>query len=65
VSLTGESLLHLFHTAGVISQTHDKQGCHAQNPRDLGLLHHMDYLPTVWLEQVIGRMQFHFSLINI
>jgi hypothetical protein len=57
---TGESLLHLFHIAGAISQTHDKQGCYAQNPRGQVLLYLMDYLATVWLEQVIGRMQFHF-----
>jgi hypothetical protein len=60
MSLTGESLLHLFHIAGVISQTHDNQGCHSQNPRDLGIRCPVDYLTTVWLEQVIGRMQIHF-----
>lgn len=59
VNPNGAPELHLFHISGVISQTHDKQRSHTQNPRSVGLFYHMDYLPNVWLEQVT-RMKFHF-----
>lgn len=49
---------------GVISQAHDKQRSDTQNPGGLGLLYRMDYLPTVWLEQVIRWMEFQFEISN-
>jgi hypothetical protein len=60
VSLNGTPELRFFHISGVSSQTHDKQRSLTQNPGGVDLFHHVDYLPSVWLEQVIKRMKLHF-----